>query len=127
MGPALVEPDHGALAGAAGRQAQAAMGPALVEPDHPVLAITRVMLAGPPQWGRLSSSRITWAARTGPRPGRSRNGAGARRAGSPGPRRSRPRRGDEAAMGPALVEPDHRLAAAGLEPAGLAAMGPALV
>src|SRR6266568_4554669 len=60
------------------------MGPALVEPDH----LSR-WVADPdhvePQWGRLSSSRITL-----PAPGSgvrrpSRNGAGSRRAGSPAP------------------------------------------
>ncbi len=60
-----------------------------------------------PQWGRLSSSRITGSAASAPASdGPGRNGAGSHRAGSL-------QRGDDdeddlaAAMGPALIEPDH--------------------
>jgi len=58
------------------------MGPALIEPDHRS-QLHKAMEAGVPQWGRLSSSRIT-----------GRCGAGRE-----GPLL--------AAMGPALIEPDH--------------------
>src|SRR6266496_1052952 len=35
------------------------MGPALIEPDHPQIGAETLTIAGVPQWGRLSSSRIT--------------------------------------------------------------------
>ncbi len=82
MGPALIEPDHSrppaewcrrcccrngagshragspAFAVIGGAHLFAAMGPALIEPDHrpPRPSVRQVTM---PQWGRLSSSRIT--------------------------------------------------------------------
>src|SRR6266568_4445673 len=108
MGPALVEPDHrvGHLPGWAGR-VRAAMGPALVEPDHVAqLVADGAGLPVKPQWGRLSSSRITVARSPRRRPPTGRNGAGSRRAGSlfDSVAATLPK---AAAMGPALVEPDH--------------------
>ncbi len=91
MGPALIEPDHPGLGARVRGQVQAAMGPALIEPDH-----TKGSLCAQPgtrpQWGRLSSSRITED--TDALASRGRAG----------------RRGHDcagAAMGPALIEPDH--------------------
>ncbi len=125
------------------------MGPALVEPDH--LYLGGFDLSGDmPQWGRLSSSRITSrvariaSGRMRPQWGRlsssritrldrlpesldiGRNGAGSRRAGSPG---GADRRAEDAAaaMGPALVEPDHPLGHRPVTTEHKAAMGPALV
>src|SRR6266496_2392048 len=70
MGPALIEPDHG--------QASrlridpgllAAMGPALIEPDHTTMDELVAHLVDTPQWGRLSSSRITLPTSRRPREG----------------------------------------------------------
>src|SRR6266496_1120158 len=120
----------GAVEGGPTRRQQAAMGPALIEPDHrPARRPGRARQAWP-QWGRLSSSRITenrpagddrgdgrngagshragshmWPLRNPCRHKR-RNGAGSHRAGSPGTGRQ-PIPALTAAMGPALIEPDH--------------------
>src|SRR6266498_3250618 len=108
MGPALIEPDH---LGVPPAEAQlglgAAMGPALIEPDQTSGSPTTSRSAPKPQWGRLSSSRITatkytpagadrppqWGRLSSSRithrlPHRQRrlprrNGAGSHRAGSP--------------------------------------------
>src|SRR6266496_2424835 len=85
MGPALIEPDHYVGLGSAPKRltgrngagshragspvyigipyvpAVAAMGPALIEPDHLAAEVSRRVGADAPQWGRLSSSRITSA------------------------------------------------------------------
>src|SRR6266568_1853526 len=101
------------------------MGPALVEPDH--LYLGGFDLArNRPQWGRLSSSRITRLDRLPESLDIGRNGAGSRRAGSPG---GADRRAEDAAaaMGPALVEPDHPLGHRPVTTEHKAAMGPALV
>src|SRR6266536_3045399 len=84
MGPALIEPDHSAMPrrsagwmwrrnGAGSHRAGslevpapdpqrclAAMGPALIEPDHYYRECGVLDAYDAPQWGRLSSSRITW-------------------------------------------------------------------
>src|SRR6266536_1710791 len=111
MGPALIEPDHG--------QASrlridpgllAAMGPALIEPDHTTMDELVAHLVDTPQWGRLSSSRITLPTSRRPREGgppqwgrlsSSRITRQRHQADQPG--------AVPAAMGPALIEPDHTL------------------
>src|SRR6266496_2470768 len=102
MGPALIEPDHLGLGGLHGQHLLAAMGPALIEPDHVAFGAL-VLLGSLPQWGRLSSSRITWS----------------RRRSATAPTR--------AAMGPALIEPDHPVVHRVDPDRHLAAMGPALI
>src|SRR6266496_3220185 len=84
MGPALIEPDHGAVWTGGGMANIAAMGPALIEPDH-LSFYGRQRCFGWPQWGRLSSSRITLRMCWGAGCSRGRNGAGSHRAGSPEP------------------------------------------
>src|SRR6266536_3673222 len=108
MGPALIEPDHPDQPYAHTLDNGAAMGPALIEPDHHSIAPASTSAApcrngagshragspvrlkadlpdgNRPQWGRLSSSRITGqlgALVARAKPGR--NGAGSHRAGSP--------------------------------------------
>ncbi len=130
---------------------EAAMGPALIEPDHPGPAVNRSRLS-PPQWGRLSSSRITPNGTPAPTSdGKSRNGAGSHRAGSrpdmnvdpqsvllpqwgrlsssriTDGRTRRPGVRGPAAMGPALIEPDHFNRSSLAANRCLAAMGPALI
>ncbi len=107
MGPALIEPDHYVGLGSAPKRltgrngagshragspvyigipyvpAVAAMGPALIEPDHLAAEVSRRVGADAPQWGRLSSSRITWPPKCPAGSARTRrNGAGSHRAGS---------------------------------------------
>src|SRR6266496_954818 len=130
MGPALIEPDHLVVPPAHAQLGLgAAMGPALIEPDH-VSAGPPPRSGVPPQWGRLSSSRIArpssrpftrsrvpqWGRLSSSRithrlPHRQRrlprrNGAGSHRAGS-NAGSSTGNGGSRAAMGPALIEPDH--------------------
>src|SRR6266498_1819018 len=102
------------------------MGPALIEPDHapPPAPATA---APAPQWGRLSSSRIKRRDHQRPRgPHRSRNGAGSHRAGSR-PASRTGNGGSRAAMGPALIEPDHLAVVVAGDVGDEAAMGPALI
>ncbi len=104
---------------------QAAMGPALIEPDHPARPSPPTTGVSP-QWGRLSSSRITWTRRPSSSSPTGRNGAGSHRAGSQYRHLLAEHLLAEhllaehllaehllaehlqvAAMGPALIEPDH--------------------
>src|SRR6266496_1103699 len=151
MGPALIEPDHLVVPPAHAQLGLgAAMGPALIEPDH-VSAGPPPRSGVPPQWGRLSSSRITrpssrpftrsrvpqWGRLSSSRithrlPHRQRrlprrNGAGSHRAGSNVGITNDLAVRTEAAMGPALIEPDHRHEVHPRRRGQAAAMGPALI
>src|SRR6266487_3998224 len=107
MGPALIEPDHRPVPAVLRRTVGAAMGPALIEPDHPVVIAVPVGCPDSPQWGRLSSSRITGVHRRVRLPQAGRNGAGSHRAGSLDDADLAASASPFAAMGPALIEPDH--------------------
>src|SRR6266536_3881338 len=133
MGPALIEPDHPRWVRGLDSRKGAAMGPALIEPDHSSRRLSRQLILsaamGPaliepdhgndwwqsgtpnfrPQWGRLSSSRITCRKPRRRLTGRSLPQWG-RLSSSRITDRSRHVTGNKtmAAMGPALIEPDHR-------------------
>src|SRR6266498_2493234 len=103
MGPALIEPDHGRGRTWAGTTRGCRNGAGSHRAGSRRHAPLRDHRTASPQWGRLSSSRIT--------------------------RLTAPHRGPlaHAAMGPALIEPDHAQAVGDQRPGEVAAMGPALI
>src|SRR6266536_2596529 len=109
MGPALIEPDHAESRKVLNWAIRAAMGPALIEPDHGNDWWQSGTPNFRPQWGRLSSSRITCRKPRRRLTGRSLPQWG-RLSSSRITDRSRHVTGNKtmAAMGPALIEPDHR-------------------
>src|SRR6266487_6665125 len=127
MGPALIEPDQTSGSPTTSRSAPKPQWGRLSSSRITATKYTPAGADRPPQWGRLSSSRITHRLPHRQRRLPRRNGAGSHRAGSNVGITNDLAVRTEAAMGPALIEPDHRHEVHPRRRGQAAAMGPALI